>query len=93
VDPDDPRAVADRLDYLIGQVTPDEFHWQDANYDRDSALGRELPAGQITVDSVSLIAQHGPERDWNWQSLASIALRAQRGPLTAPSPSGSSWPA
>jgi hypothetical protein len=58
-----------------------------------AALGRELPAGQITVDSVSLIAQHGPERDWNWQPLASIALRAQRGPLTAPSPSGSSWPA
>ncbi len=27
---------------MIGQVTPDEFAWQDANYDRDSALGREL---------------------------------------------------
>lgn len=36
------RAVARRLDYMIGQVTPDEFAWQDANYDRDSALGREL---------------------------------------------------
>jgi len=58
-----------------------------------AALGRELPAGQITVDSVSLIAQHGPERDWSWQPLASIALRAQPGPVTVPSPSGSSWPA
>ncbi len=35
-------GVARRLDYMIGQVTPDEFAWQDANYDRDSALGREL---------------------------------------------------
>jgi hypothetical protein len=31
-----------RLDYMIGQITPEEFGWQDANYDRDSALGREL---------------------------------------------------
>jgi len=36
------RGVALRLDYMIGQITPGEFHWQDANYDRDSALGREL---------------------------------------------------
>ncbi len=35
-------SVALRLDYMIGQITPEEFHWQDANYDRDSALGREL---------------------------------------------------
>ena len=34
--------VAGRLDYMIGQITPDEFAWQDANYDRDSVLGREL---------------------------------------------------
>jgi hypothetical protein len=27
---------------MVGQITPGEFHWQDANYDRDSALGREL---------------------------------------------------
>jgi 2'-5' RNA ligase len=49
-----------------------------------AALGRELPAGQITVDSVSLVAQHGPERDWDWQPLASVPLRAQRAPLTVP---------
>jgi len=36
------RAIALRLDYMIGQITPEEFHWQDANYDRDCALGREL---------------------------------------------------
>ena len=34
--------VALRLDYLVSQITPAEFRWQDANYDRDSALGREL---------------------------------------------------
>jgi hypothetical protein len=34
--------VARRLDYMIGQVTPDEFAWEDAHYDRDSVLGQEL---------------------------------------------------
>jgi 2'-5' RNA ligase len=58
-----------------------------------AALGRELPAGQITVDSVSLVAQHGPEREWAWQPLATIGLRARPGPVTAPLPSGSSQPA
>ena len=58
-----------------------------------AALGRELPSGQITIDTVSLVAQHGPERDWAWQPLASIALRARPGPLAAPSPSASSRPA
>jgi len=36
------EAFALRLDYMVGQITPEEFSWQDANYDRDSALGREL---------------------------------------------------
>jgi hypothetical protein len=36
------RVLARKLNYLIGQITPEEFRWQDANYDRDSALGREL---------------------------------------------------
>lgn len=58
-----------------------------------AALGRELPAGQITIDSVSLVAQHGPEREWAWQPLVTIPLRAQPAPVTAPSPSGSSRPA
>jgi hypothetical protein len=31
-----------RLEYMIGQVTQAELNWQDANYDRDSILGREL---------------------------------------------------
>jgi hypothetical protein len=27
---------------MVSQITPEEFRWQDANYDRDCALGREL---------------------------------------------------
>ena len=58
-----------------------------------AALGRELPAAQITIDSVSLVAQHGPEREWAWQPLVTIPLRARQAPVTAPSPSGPSRPA
>jgi hypothetical protein len=36
------NEVAVRLAYLVGQITPQEFDRQDANYERDSALGREL---------------------------------------------------
>jgi hypothetical protein len=36
------REVAVRLDYMICQITPQEFSWQDANYDRDLVHGREL---------------------------------------------------
>jgi hypothetical protein len=36
------RDVAVKLNYFIRQITPEEFRWQDANYDQDSALGREL---------------------------------------------------
>ena len=36
------RVLAKKLNYLIGQITPEEFRREDANYDRDSALGREL---------------------------------------------------
>jgi 2'-5' RNA ligase len=39
-----------------------------------AALGRELPECPVTIDAIHLIAQHGPERAWNWQSLARIAL-------------------
>ncbi len=36
------RELALRLEYMVDQVTPEEFSWQDANYDADSGLGREL---------------------------------------------------
>ncbi len=34
--------LAEKLSYFIGRITPEEFRRQDASYDRDSALGREL---------------------------------------------------
>jgi 2'-5' RNA ligase len=39
-----------------------------------AALGRELPECEITIDRVTLVAQHGPEREWRWQPLASASL-------------------
>jgi 2'-5' RNA ligase len=39
-----------------------------------AALGRELPECPVMIDAIHLVAQHGPERAWNWQSLARIAL-------------------
>jgi hypothetical protein len=41
-DKDAAQVLPRKLNYFIGQITPEEFRWQDANYDRDSALGREL---------------------------------------------------
>ena len=35
-------ATTHRLIGLINQVSPEEFRWQETNYDRDSSLGREL---------------------------------------------------
>ena len=34
--------VALRLDYMIGQITPEEFRWQDANFEHDAVPGRDL---------------------------------------------------
>lgn len=39
-----------------------------------AALGRELPECPVTIDTIHLIAQHGAERAWNWQPLATIAV-------------------
>jgi 2'-5' RNA ligase len=39
-----------------------------------AALGHELPECPVTVDAIHLIAQHGAERAWNWQSLARVAV-------------------
>jgi 2'-5' RNA ligase len=37
-----------------------------------AALGRELPPCDITVDSVSLVIQDGPERLWHWSPVATV---------------------
>jgi 2'-5' RNA ligase len=39
-----------------------------------AALGNELPPCEVTVDSINLIAQNGPERLWDWQSIAEVGL-------------------
>lgn len=36
-----------------------------------ATLGKRLPSCQVSIDALSLIAQHGTERLWNW-SLAGI---------------------
>ena len=39
-----------------------------------AALGRELPESKVTVSNVSLIAQHGPECQWDWRPVAAAQL-------------------
>jgi 2'-5' RNA ligase len=39
-----------------------------------NALGKRLPPCDVTIDSVSLVIQHGPERLWDWQHLGSALL-------------------
>ena len=38
------------------------------------ALGRKLPSCEIIVDRVSLVVQEGPERHWNWRTIAGVPL-------------------
>lgn len=40
------------------------------------ALGHELPSCEVTLGYVDLVIQDGPERLWNWRSLATIPLGA-----------------
>jgi 2'-5' RNA ligase len=39
-----------------------------------ASLGRELPDCPLTIDTIHLIAQHGAERDWRWQQVATVRL-------------------
>ncbi len=41
-----------------------------------TALGKQLPARQITIDAVSFVIQDGPERAWNWTTVGTIRLHA-----------------
>ena len=45
------------------------------------ALGPSLPARELTLDSVSLVIQHGPERLWNWQHIGSALLLGETDPF------------
>ena len=39
-----------------------------------AALGHDVPSCEVTVRRVNLVVQEGPERLWNWRSLAEIPL-------------------
>jgi 2'-5' RNA ligase len=39
-----------------------------------AALGENLPACEVQVNTLSLIIQHGPERSWDWSTAATIRL-------------------
>ncbi len=45
-----------------------------------AALGESLPRCEIQISALSLIVQHGPERRWDWSTIATIHLadRPQR---------------
>lgn len=36
------------------------------------ALGRRLPAREVTIRSVSLVVQNGPETEWDWRPVAEV---------------------
>ncbi|GAA4567125.1 2'-5' RNA ligase family protein [Planotetraspora kaengkrachanensis] len=40
------------------------------------ALGRHLPEREVTINSVSLVVQDGPENLWDWRTVAEIPLGA-----------------
>jgi 2'-5' RNA ligase len=37
-------------------------------------LGKALPAREVTIDTLSLIVQDGPERLWNWRVAGTVGL-------------------
>lgn len=39
-----------------------------------TALGRELPPTKLTINTVTLVAQQGPERLWNWHPVGRAPL-------------------
>jgi 2'-5' RNA ligase len=49
-----------------------------------TALGRTVPVRQATIDAVSLVVQWGPERQWDWEPVATIQLGSGRRPGGTP---------
>ena len=41
-------------------------------------LGHAVPRSDTTIDSLSLVAQWGPERDWDWQVVHTVPLAGPR---------------
>ncbi|MFC4908913.1 2'-5' RNA ligase family protein [Actinomadura gamaensis] len=44
-----------------------------------SALGRRLPSASLTLDTLQLVSQVGPERSWNWRVLGEIPTGGSSG--------------
>ncbi|MGC4957897.1 2'-5' RNA ligase family protein [Actinomadura citrea] len=43
-----------------------------------TALGKELPTGEFTLKTVTLVAQQGPERLWDWHPAGRACLLGRR---------------
>lgn len=43
-------------------------------------LGRALPACEVTIDTMSLVIQDGPERLWNWRVAGTVRLAGEPRP-------------
>jgi 2'-5' RNA ligase len=41
-----------------------------------AALGTDLPACQVSIQSLSLVVQRGPERLWDWHHIGTAHLRS-----------------
>jgi hypothetical protein len=89
------QVLARKLDYLIGQITPEEFRRQDANYDQDSALGRELlfliannEWARATSESIDIARSDTVDTtikiDVNLSRIAHEAFRGRTGQLWLP---------
>jgi 2'-5' RNA ligase len=50
-----------------------------------TALGKSVPERQVSIDSLTLVIQWGPERLWNWEPVGTARLRAS-GQATQTSP-------
>ena len=44
-----------------------------------AALGRELPGCEVTIDTLSLVIQRGPELLWDWRPIGAADLLGGRG--------------
>jgi 2'-5' RNA ligase len=81
------RAAAVRASEKIGFAAADRADWiphitlcystaSQAAKPIIDALGNRLPEREISISSLSLVIQDGPERDWNCTTVSTIRLHA-----------------
>jgi 2'-5' RNA ligase len=79
-------AAVTATEAVTGPVTSDEASWmphvtlcysttEQPAQPVITALGKQLPPCQVGIGAVSLVIQNGPERDWNWTTVATVHLR------------------